>query len=141
MLVLLQFRDFILDMQLASFEGSDLQFVEPWMGLRLLDLALQRLVAPFEAVGRLGSVAALLLQPGEAVIESLGLTVDGTLAGRSPRHAVLMDADGLGDLPSNPAQRIEGGHRVLEDHRHRATAQAAQLTATEVGELNSVEAH
>jgi GT2 family glycosyltransferase len=42
---------------------------------------LERLVAPFAADARLGSVAALLLTPGEERIESFGLAVDPTLAG------------------------------------------------------------
>jgi len=42
---------------------------------------LQRLVAPFADDERLGSVAGLLLMPGEKRIESLGLAVDPTLAG------------------------------------------------------------
>jgi N-acetylglucosaminyl-diphospho-decaprenol L-rhamnosyltransferase len=42
---------------------------------------LERLVAPFRDEERLGSVAALLLTPGEQVIESYGLAVDPTLAG------------------------------------------------------------
>ena len=47
-MVLLQFRDLILDMQLASLQCGDLEFVETGMALRLLDFALQRLVAPLE---------------------------------------------------------------------------------------------
>jgi N-acetylglucosaminyl-diphospho-decaprenol L-rhamnosyltransferase len=42
---------------------------------------LERLVAPFRDDERLGSVAALLLKPGEGTIESFGLTADPTLAG------------------------------------------------------------
>lgn len=42
---------------------------------------LERLVAPFDRDERLGSVASLLLQPGEERIESFGLMVDRTLAG------------------------------------------------------------
>lgn len=42
---------------------------------------LERLVAPFEGAGSLGSVAALLLTPGRETIESFGLAVDRTLAG------------------------------------------------------------
>lgn len=42
---------------------------------------LERLVAPFDHDERLGSVAALLLKPGEERIESFGLTADPTLAG------------------------------------------------------------
>jgi GT2 family glycosyltransferase len=41
---------------------------------------LERLTAPLEADSRLGSVAGLLLHPGERTIESLGLTADPTLA-------------------------------------------------------------
>ena len=42
---------------------------------------LERLVAPFEDDDRVGSVAALLLVPGEELIDSIGLTVDPTLSG------------------------------------------------------------
>jgi N-acetylglucosaminyl-diphospho-decaprenol L-rhamnosyltransferase len=42
---------------------------------------LQRLVAPFRDDERLGSVASLLLAPGDERIESFGLAVDPTLAG------------------------------------------------------------
>jgi GT2 family glycosyltransferase len=42
---------------------------------------LERLTAPLKADARLGSVAALLLVPGERRIESFGLTVDPTFAG------------------------------------------------------------
>ena len=42
---------------------------------------LERLVAPLEAEPESGSVAALLLQPGEQLIDSVGLCADRTLAG------------------------------------------------------------
>lgn len=42
---------------------------------------LERLLAPFPARPRLGSVAALLLRPGEREIDSAGLVADSTLAG------------------------------------------------------------
>lgn len=58
---------------------------------------LERLVVPFEADERLGSVAALLLKPGEETIESFGLTADPTLAGY-PR---------LRDLPVREAQATD----------------------------------
>jgi N-acetylglucosaminyl-diphospho-decaprenol L-rhamnosyltransferase len=41
---------------------------------------LERLLAPLEADPGIGSVAPLLLQPGEASIDSLGLACDATLA-------------------------------------------------------------
>jgi N-acetylglucosaminyl-diphospho-decaprenol L-rhamnosyltransferase len=40
-----------------------------------------RLVAPLEAEATVGSVAALMLQPGEELIDSAGLAADVTLAG------------------------------------------------------------
>lgn len=42
---------------------------------------LERIVAPFARDERLGSAAALLVKPGEDVIDSFGVTVDDTLAG------------------------------------------------------------
>ncbi len=42
---------------------------------------LERLVAPLEAEPRTGSVACLLVQPGERLIDSVGLSADPTLAG------------------------------------------------------------
>jgi hypothetical protein len=47
-LVSLQFRDFILDMQLAAFQLGYLEFVKPGVALSLVDLPFQRLVTPFE---------------------------------------------------------------------------------------------
>ncbi len=49
---------------------------------------LERLVAPLEADARVGSVACLLVQPGEERIDSVGLCADRTLAG-FPRLAGL----------------------------------------------------
>jgi GT2 family glycosyltransferase len=42
---------------------------------------LERLVAPLERDGDVTTVASVLLQPGERAIDSVGLTVDRTLAG------------------------------------------------------------
>ena len=57
---------------------------------------LERMVRPFRDE-RVGSVAALLLKPGEQTIESLGLTADPTLAGYprlrdAPARAAQLDA-------------------------------------------------
>ncbi len=49
---------------------------------------LERLVAPLEAQPELGSVGCLLVQPGEQLIDSVGLCADPTLAG-FPRLAGL----------------------------------------------------
>jgi N-acetylglucosaminyl-diphospho-decaprenol L-rhamnosyltransferase len=54
---------------------------------------LERLVAPFGRDRRIGAVASLMLQPGERLIDSVGLTADVTLAGfprlqgLTPEHA------------------------------------------------------
>jgi GT2 family glycosyltransferase len=61
---------------------------------------LERLVAPLEENPGLGSVAALMLQPGERLIDSAGLTADATLGG-FPR---------LQGLPASEATRA---HPVL----------------------------
>lgn len=49
---------------------------------------LERLIAPLEAEPETGSVACLLVQPGEQLIDSVGLCADPTLAG-FPRLAGL----------------------------------------------------
>ena len=46
---------------------------------------LERLVAPLDGDAQVGSVAAVLLQPENNVVDSVGLTADRTLAG-FPRH-------------------------------------------------------
>jgi GT2 family glycosyltransferase len=68
---------------------------------------LERLVAPFASVERLGSVASLLLTPGEDRIESFGLAVDPTLAGyprlRGAPARVAQSADPILIGPSGAA--------------------------------------
>jgi N-acetylglucosaminyl-diphospho-decaprenol L-rhamnosyltransferase len=53
---------------------------------------LERLVAPLARDERLGSVTSLLLQSGEKLIESFGLTVDATLAGYPRLRGLHVDA-------------------------------------------------
>ena len=57
---------------------------------------LERLVAPFDADPRAGAVAALMLQPGERTIDSMGLCADVTL-GAFPRLQGL-PVDRAGDV-------------------------------------------
>ncbi len=59
---------------------------------------LERLVAPFERDPRIGAVAALMLQPGERLIDSAGLTADVTLGG-FPRLQGLDVAEADRDRP------------------------------------------
>ncbi|HVR05007.1 MAG TPA: glycosyltransferase [Solirubrobacteraceae bacterium] len=81
---------------------------------------LQRLVAPLRADPRVGSVAALLLRPGEQQIDSAGLTADRTLSGfprlkgRAPESAqgqtpVLMGPDGAAAAFRRAAWEQVGG--------------------------------
>jgi N-acetylglucosaminyl-diphospho-decaprenol L-rhamnosyltransferase len=70
----------------------------------LLDPAcLERLVAPLEADETVGSVAALMLAPGERTIDSFGVTADRTLAGfaRLQGHRPA-DADLAGPVLAGP---------------------------------------
>jgi GT2 family glycosyltransferase len=72
---------------------------------------LEYLVAPFAGDERLGSVAALLLTPGEERIESFGLAVDPTLAGyprlrgRAAHEAQLTDPILIGPSGAGGAYR------------------------------------
>ncbi len=40
--------------------------------------------------------------------------------------AALMLDDGLGDLLADRVDRVERGHRLLEDHRHRTATEFRQ---------------
>jgi N-acetylglucosaminyl-diphospho-decaprenol L-rhamnosyltransferase len=74
---------------------------------------LERLLAPFAARPQLGSVAALLLRPGEREIDSAGLVADRTLAGfprlhgHPPRDAG--SAPGPGDAQGSEGALGPGG--------------------------------
>jgi N-acetylglucosaminyl-diphospho-decaprenol L-rhamnosyltransferase len=52
---------------------------------------LEHLVAPLAQDPRVGSVAAVLLQPGERLIDSVGVTTDVTLAGFARLHGLGRD--------------------------------------------------
>jgi N-acetylglucosaminyl-diphospho-decaprenol L-rhamnosyltransferase len=52
----------------------------------------ERLIAPLRADDRLGSVAALLLAPGEQTIESFGLAADPTIAGYPRLRGFALEA-------------------------------------------------
>jgi GT2 family glycosyltransferase len=55
---------------------------------------LERLVAPLEADARVGSVASVMLQPGERTIDSVGLSADVTLAGFPRFHGLPAERAG-----------------------------------------------
>ena len=82
---------------------------------------LERLIAPLEAEPRTGSVACLLVQPGEHVIDSVGLCADRTLAGY-PR---------LGGLPvaraGDTRPRLAGPAGAAGAYRRTAWGQAGGL--------------
>jgi GT2 family glycosyltransferase len=82
---------------------------------------LERLLAPLEAEPRTGSVACLLVQPSEQVIDSVGLCADSTLAG-FPR---------LADLPIARARdarpRLAGPAGAAAAYRRIAWSQVGGL--------------
>jgi GT2 family glycosyltransferase len=59
----------------------------------------ERLIGPFAAHDRIGSVAAVLLRPADRRIESFGVTVDATLAGY-PRLRGCTSAEAQASRPS-----------------------------------------
>ena len=52
-----------------------------------------------------------------------------------------MEPQRLGDLPADAVDRVEGRHRVLEDHPDPVAPQLLQLRLAELGEFDSVEAN
>jgi N-acetylglucosaminyl-diphospho-decaprenol L-rhamnosyltransferase len=81
---------------------------------------LERLLAPLAADSHLGSVASLLLQPGELVIDSAGLAADPTLAGfprlqgrpersATARHPILLGPTGAAGAYRRSALEQVGG--------------------------------
>jgi N-acetylglucosaminyl-diphospho-decaprenol L-rhamnosyltransferase len=86
--------------------------------VQLRPQCLERLVAPLQADGKLGSVAALMLRPGEEAIDSFGVTADATLAGFArlqghPPAAALQ-----------PAPVLAGPEGAAGAYRRSAWAQA-----------------
>jgi len=82
---------------------------------------LEQLLTPLDEDPRLGSVASLLLQPGEQTIDSVGLSADSTLAG-FPRLAGLPVALALDEEP-----RLAGPAGASGAYRRIAWAQAGGL--------------
>jgi N-acetylglucosaminyl-diphospho-decaprenol L-rhamnosyltransferase len=82
---------------------------------------LERLIAPLEAEPQTGSVACLLVQPDERVIDSVGLCADRTLAG-FPRLAGL-PVNRAGD----PQPRLAGPAGAAGAYRRTAWEQAGGL--------------
>jgi N-acetylglucosaminyl-diphospho-decaprenol L-rhamnosyltransferase len=81
---------------------------------------LERLLAPLDADTHIGSAASLLLQPGERVIDSAGLTADPTLAGfprlqgcpersATTRHPMLLGPTGAAGAYRRAALAEVGG--------------------------------
>jgi GT2 family glycosyltransferase len=82
---------------------------------------LERLVAPLEAEPETGSVACLLVQPGERLIDSVGLCADRTLAG-FPRLAGLPVARAVEARP-----RLAGPAGAAGAYRRAAWDQVSGL--------------
>ena len=66
---------------------------------------------------------------GEAALRivdaDLGQKIDDPRAGRGAREA-FVDAQHLGDLPLDHVQRVQRGHRLLENHGDLVAAHMAQ---------------
>ena len=96
--------------------------------VRLCPEFLEQLVAPLEKDPEIGSVAALLLAPGERMIDSFGVTTDVTLAGyaRLQRQPVA-DAE-LSAGPHTPV--LAGPEGAAGAYRRSAWEQAGGLDET-----------
>jgi hypothetical protein len=60
-----------------------------------------------------------------------GEGLDRAPPGRPGRHA-LVGADRLLDLPAHPVERVQGGERILEDHRDPPPTHGSQPVAGEL---------
>jgi N-acetylglucosaminyl-diphospho-decaprenol L-rhamnosyltransferase len=113
---------------------------------------LERLLAPLERNPRVGSVAALILTPGERAIDSFGVTADPTLAGfarlqgHPPQDALLAGptpaidpalakgegvladpGQGRGFLPAGPTWVLAGPEGTAGAYRRAAWEQVGGL--------------
>ena len=60
---------------------------------------------------------------------------------RPLRVPSVVKAGRLRDLPADPVDRVEGGHRVLEDHRDLAATDLAHLVLADPGHVLALEHH
>ena len=96
------------------------------------------------AASNLGSLIALLSYP--VLLEpAFGIgdaderqQFDGARLGLIGRH-LQMNEERLHDLKPDPEDRVQRGHRLLENHRHVMTADAAHLFVGEFQEVATVE--
>jgi N-acetylglucosaminyl-diphospho-decaprenol L-rhamnosyltransferase len=92
--------------------------------VRLHSDCLEQLVRPLESDPRLGSVAALMLTPGELRIDSIGVTADATLAG----FARLQGHPAAAAGQSEPV--LAGPEGTAGAYRRRAWEQVGGLDET-----------
>ena len=64
--------------------------------------------------------------------------LDGAVPGLLLPH-LLVGEDGLGDLVADAVHRMQAGKGILEDHRHVAAADMAQLVRLELQEVAALE--
>src|SRR5690349_17676299 len=69
----------------------------------------------------------------------VGHALGGATQGGGAAQAEMLDQH-LGDLEADGEERIEGGHRLLEDHRDVAAAQVAERLVGEPADLAPIEA-
>jgi GT2 family glycosyltransferase len=88
---------------------------------------LERLVAPLERDPRIGSVAALMLMPGERRIDSLGVVADVTLAGFARLHG--RDVNDVADVAAG-GPVLTGPEGTAGAYRRAAWEQVGGLDET-----------
>jgi hypothetical protein len=89
------------------------------------------------AAGELVRVGA---EPRGGIADAdLGQELDDAFARGGPTHAAVQHQD-LADLPLDRVQRIERGHRLLEDDRDVVAAELAQLAFRQCQDLAALEA-
>ena len=67
--------------------------------------------------------------------------LDRPLATRRLARLGAVGADRLGDLSADPVDRVERGHRVLEDHADLLAADLTQLLVTGLDQLLAAQPH
>jgi N-acetylglucosaminyl-diphospho-decaprenol L-rhamnosyltransferase len=93
--------------------------------VRLRPDCLERLIAPLEADRRIGSVAALMLMPGEQRIDSLGVAADVTLAGFARLQGSSVD-----DIIATRTPVLTGPEGTAGAYRRAAWEQVGGLDET-----------
>ena len=82
-----------------------------------------------------GELMGIFVETGAGVGDAHLLEQPHRLGARRRARQAEMADERFGDLPADREDRIEAGHRLLEDHRHVATANGAHLRLRERREI------